>query len=222
MNKLRLTYTKAKASIFLTHEEELKVLERALNKIDVKLYLDNNKNAKIISASPLIYGIESTAEICDVYIEENIDSKYVIQSLNRILPVGIVILGAEILDENVPDISDSVYAVTYEIIPEFEDVYNMTQKEYSNLQLWYRNSLRLYLEAPMILVLIKLLSRNERIDIKNNIIDFEILLNNNLRITVGTDKSHIFNPQYIMDGFEEQTDKNIKYSIKRIKILYNN
>ena len=95
------------------------------------------------------------------------------------------------------------------------------REEYSNLQLWYRNSLRLYLEAPMILVLIKLLSRNERIDIKNNIIDFEILLNNNLRITVGTDKSHIFNPQYIMDGFEEQTDKNIKYSIKRIKILYN-
>lgn len=220
MNKLRLTYTKAKASTFLTHEEELKVIERALNRIDVKLYLDNNKNSKIILASPLIYGTQSTAEMCDIYIEEPVEPTYVIQGLNRILPVGIVIMGAECLLDSEPDISDLVYAVTYEIMPEFDDTDKMTQKEYDNLQLWYRNSLRLYLEAPMILVLIKLLSRNERIDIKNNILDFDILLNNNLRITVSTDKNHIFNPQYIMDGFEEQIDRSIKYSIKRIKILY--
>lgn len=220
MYKLRLTYTKAKKSIFLSLEDELKVLERALNRVDIKLYYNKDKEPKIILATPLIYGIESTGEMCDVYIEESVDTTYIIRSLNNILPVGITIMAAECIEDTVPDISEIVEAVTYEIIPEFENVDNMTKKEYDNLLLWYRNSLLEYLSAPMILVLIKLPARNERIDIKQNIIDYDILLNSNLRVTVKEDKTGLFNPKYIMDGFEEQTNKSFKYKIKRIKIIY--
>lgn len=220
MNKLRLTYTKAKSSIFLTHEEELKILERALIRIGVNLVYDKDKKAKIISAIPLFYAMESTSEICDVYIEESVDTAYVVRSLNKILPVGIVLMGAECLSENALDICDKVYAVTYEIIPEFENVEKMTHKQFEDLNIWYKNTLRWYLDEPMILVLVKLPERNERIDIKKEILEYEIMLNNSLRVTVNTNKGYMFNPQYIMDGFREQTDRNMKYSIKRIKILY--
>lgn len=220
MYKLRLTYTKTKNSTFLFLNEELKVLERALNRVDIKLYYNKEKEPKIIPATPLIYGIESTGEMCDIYIEEPVDNRYIIRSLNNILPIGITIMAAECIEDTIPDISEVVEAVTYEIVPEFENVDNMNQKQYSDLLLWYKNSLLEYLSAPMILVLIKLPTRNERIDIKQNIIDYDILLNSNLRVTVKEDKTGLFNPKYIMDGFEEQTDKNIKYKIKRTKIIY--
>lgn len=220
MNKLRLTYTKAKASTFLTHEEELKVLERALIRIGVELVYNKDGQAKIVSAIPLFYGMESTSEMCDVLIQEAVDTTYIVRALNKILPVGIVLMGAECLNENALDISDKVYATTYEIIPEFENVEHMTHKQYEDLRNWYKNTLRWYLNEPMVLVLIKLPERNERVDIKKDILEYEIMLNSSLRITVITNKSYIFNPNCIMDGFTEQTDKNIKYSIKRIKILY--
>lgn len=220
MYKLRLTYTKTKNSIFLSLEEELKVLERALNRVDIKLQYNREQECTIIPAAPLIYGIESTGEMCDVYIEEPVDTRYIIRSLNNILPIGITIMAAECLEESVPDICEIVEGSIYEITPEFEVVDNMTKKQYDNLILWYRNSLLEYLSAPMLLVLIKLPARNERIDIKPNILDYDILINSTLRVTVKEDKIGLFNPKYIMDGFEEQTDKNIKYKIKRTKIIY--
>lgn len=221
MNKLRLTYTKAKASTFLTHKEQLKVLERALVRAGVNLVYDKDKKAKMTSAIPLFYGMESTSEICDVLIEESIDTVFVVRSLNKMLPVGMVLMSAECInDDDDICISDRVYAVTYEIIPEFANIEKMTHKQYEDLKTWYKNTLRWYLEEPMVLVLLKLPERNERIDIKKDILEYEIMINSSLRITVITNKNYIFNPNCIMDGLIEQTDRTLNYSIKRIKILY--
>ena len=68
---------------------------------------------------------------------------------------------------------------------------------------------------------VKSMDRNERIDIKPAIISYEIHINDALRITISKDTEYIFNPEYIFDGFNEFVNEDIKYTIKKTKILYN-
>ena len=96
----------------------------------------------------------------------------------------------------------------------------MTKRELLDLRAWYREKLSEYLNEGNILVLIKSSTRNERIDIKPNILEYSININDGLRITVSNDTQYVFNPNFIMDGFIEFVDKPIKYSIRRTKILY--
>ena len=71
-----------------------------------------------------------------------------------------------------------------------------------------------------ILVLVKSETRNERIDIKPNIFEYQILINDALRVTVGTNTEYNFSPVFIMDGLEETVNEKIEYNIKRTKLLY--
>ena len=77
-----------------------------------------------------------------------------------------------------------------------------------------------YLNEPAILVLRKTPYRQERIDIKKDIIEYEFLIDNRLRITVYTGKEKNLNPEYIMSGYIEYINRDVEYNIKRTKILY--
>lgn len=217
---LRINYTKSKQAIYINQRDEKQVIERALNRIGAKLYVDDNSLPKIESALRIFSNMESTGEICDIYLEECIESSYVVQALNNNLPAGFVIMSAEILNKSTELISEKVYAAIYEIIPEFENIDNMTPRQIEDLNKWYKSSLKNFLMQEEINILIKLENRNERIEIKKDILDYEILINNGLKVTVKSDSKNLFNPYYIIEGFIEYIDKKIEYSIKRVKILY--
>lgn len=225
MHKLRLTYMKSKTAIYIPAIDVCDVIAKALIRIGVKLVYSKSRNVKpeILNASILPIGIESNGEICDVLIKEHIDSAYLTREINKTLPAGMIVLGAQYVDINEEDINKRVYASTYEIELVYNDnmFKNMNKKEIEDTVNWYRYMFEEYLAQPTILVLKKMPHRQERIDIKKDIIEYEFMIDNRLRITVYTGKTRNLNPEYIAKGYQEYINKEIEYNIKRTKILYN-
>ena len=121
MYRLRLTYMKSKSSIYIPAIDVCDVISKALIRIGVKLvYNKRNVRPEIVNASILPIGIESNGEICDVYIKEHMDIAYLVREINKTLPDGMIMLGAQYVDLNEEDINKRVYASTYEL----ELVYN--------------------------------------------------------------------------------------------------
>ena len=219
MYRVRLTYTKSKEASFITEKDLYKVFETALIRAGIYVAYSNDI-PEIEFADSIILGIDSICEICDIKIEEHVDSTFIIKGLNQELPVGIVVLTAEYLSDTDIPISKACYAVTYEILPNLGDRTKMTNREYEDRRRWYRFRMEEYLSESAILVLVKNMDRSERIDIKKAIMSFEMHINDALRITISKDTDYTFNPNYIMDGFKEYINDNIEYSIRRTKILY--
>lgn len=220
MLRMHLSYTKTKEASYILSDDMIYILDRALTRTGVCVEYDKDQSPNIIIANKLPQGIDSTEELCDVYISEYMDTTFVVKGINNFLPKGIVVLSAEYIDNSVPLISEQVYASEFEIVPEYENIESMTKREFLDLRAWFRGKLEEYLNEGNILVLIKSSTRNERIDIKPNILEYSININDGLRITISNDTQYVFNPNYIMDGFIEFVDRPIKYSIRRTKILY--
>ena len=218
---VRITYTKSKEAIYIPSSELRRILESAMIRAGLYVAYTKDNIPDITFADNIALGIESTAEICDVVLQEPIDAAYIVKSLNRELPSGIVVLTVDQIGDFEPQIDKSAYAVTYEITPKLGDVSKMTNREYDDLRAWYRYQMKTYLSEPNILVLVKSLDRSERIDIKPAIMNWDIQINDATRVTVSKDTEYMFNPHYIMDGFMEFVDRKIDYTVKRIKILYN-
>lgn len=220
MYRVRVTYTKSKEAAFIPSKDLKRVIESAMIRAGVYILYTKDNEPDIEFADHISLGIESTSEICDIKIKEHVESAFMIKGLNRELPAGMVVLTAEYLKDTDLSISNSVYAVTYEIIPNLGDVTKMTNREYEDRRRWYRFRMEEYLSEAAILVLVKSMDRSERIDIKPAILSYEININDALRITISKDTEYIFNPNYIMDGFKEFINNNIEYTIKRTKILF--
>ena len=222
--RLRITYMKSKSSMYIPSIDMSDVIAKALIRIGVKLVYNKGRNVRpeIINASTLPIGIESNGEICDVYIKEHMDIAYLVREINKTLPVGMIILGAQYIDLDEEDINKRVYASTYELELVFDDsmFVGMNKKQIEDLKLWHRKMFEEYLSESAILVLKKMPHRQERIDIKPDIIDYEFMIDNRLRITIYTGKERTLNPEYIMIGYQEYINKDIKYNMKRTKILY--
>ena len=218
---VRITYTKSKEAIYIPASELRRILESAMIRAGIYVAYTKDNTPDITFADNIALGIESTAEICDVALQEPIDSTFIVKSLNRELPQGIVILTVETIGDFEPQIDKSAYAVTYEITPKYGDISKMTNREYEDLRAWYRFQMKKYLSEDAILVLVKSMDRSERIDIKPAIMNWDIQINDATRVTVSKDTEYMFNPHYIMDGFKEFVDKKVDYTVKRIKILYN-
>ena len=220
MYKVRVTYTKSKEAAYIPEKDLKSVLEAALTRAGIYIIYTKENEPDIEFADHISLGIESTSEICDIAVKEKLEPAFMIKGLNRELPVGMVVLTAEYLTSTDIPISQSAYAVTYEIIPDLGDRAQMTNREYEDRRKWYRFRMEEYLSESAILVLVKSMDRSERIDIKPAIINFEMHINDALRITISKDTEYIFNPNYIMDGFKEFVNENLDYTIKRTKILF--
>lgn len=220
MNNIRITYTKSKEAKYIHYQDLKQVIEKAFTRAGIYVIYTKEKEPKIECSYPIELGIESTSEICDVEIKESLDIAFIIKALNQELPNGMVVLKAEYIDGDTKSIENSTYALTYEITPSFGDISQMTNREISDKRKSYRERLEEYLSESAILVLVKSIDRSERIDIKPAILDYEVLINDALKITISTSTEYAFNPHYIMDGFKEYVNQGLEYEVKRTKILY--
>ena len=220
MYKVRITYTKSKESAFIPSKDLKNVLETAMVRAGIYIVYTKENEPDIMLADNIPLGIESISEICDVSLKEHVEPSFIIKGLNRELPVGMVALTAEYVTAQDVPISQSAYAATYEILPNLGDVTKMTNREYEDRRKWYRFRMEEYLSETAILVLVKSLDRSERIDIKPAILNYEMNMNDALKITISKNTEYFFNPHYIMDGFKEFVNDNIEYTIKRTKILF--
>lgn len=223
MYKLRITYSKSKEAMYISHLDLISVIERAFRRLDIKVAYSNGFNPRpnITFAAPLSVGVESTGELFEIVIEEHLDIPYVIKNLNNELPSGIIILNAEYVPMDDKNIMAKSYASIYEIriIYNEEELAKKTKKEVEELKKWYKDSMDEYLQQPNILVLKKSKNRMERIDIKPGVIDYEFLIDGALKVSLYTGQNGNVKPDNIMIGFMEYISKELDYEIKRIKIL---
>ena len=70
------------------------------------------------------------------------------------------------------------------------------------------------------MVIKKSKNRMERIDIKPDIINFDFLIDGSLEITVCSGLRKKLDPSNIMVGYGEYISEDIKYNLKRTRILY--
>lgn len=217
---MRVTYTKTKKLSYVTSQDMVLVLSRAFERAKMAVALNKEGEPDIVLSDPSLIGVDSTCDICDIVLKESYDIAYIIKCLNSVLPSGIVVLSVENISSFSKPINESMYAVIYEIVPEYAKLGKMNNKEFADLRAWYRMKLQEYMARPELNVLVKSSTRNERINIKPAIIDYEMQVNDGITVTVSNKTDYIFSPYYIMDGFLEYIDSTMPYTIRKVQVLY--
>ena len=227
MIKLRVTYSKSKEAIYLSHLNMLDVFESSFKRAEIELeYSDGfTKRPEIVFASPLSVGIESTGEILEIELKEKIDIPFFIREVNKVLPPAITILGAEYVKENEKNIMARVFASIYtiEIIYDDEIFKDKSVKEIEVYKKGYSDKLEKYLNQSRILIDKEKQSNEEekeKIDIKPKIKNYEFLFNGKLEITLDSGSNSNLKPDTVMQGFINYLNENIEYKIKREKIMF--
>lgn len=224
MEKLQIIYSKSKEATFLSHLDVMKVFEQALSRADIPVMFSKgfNPRPELVFAHPLSVGIESTGEIVEIKLNENVEISYLVKQLNRVLPNGLTVLSAEYVNPNSKSIMSRVYAATYIItlIYDEEKFQDKTKSQIENIKKEYKDKLEEYLEQKNILVLKKSKNRMERIDIKSQIITYDFTLDGSLEITVLAGSKSNLKPDTIMTGYREYINEDIEYNSKRTKILF--
>ena len=210
MERIRVIYSKSKNAIFYDTKDLVCIFEESLKRANIKFNYINDQ-PDFTFAYPLPIGIESIYEILDIVIEEEVQSSYFIKQLNNNLPKGITCLNAEYIDLNSKSIEMSIFAKDFE---------NKTNTQIQQIKDYNIKKFKEYLDEEQILVLKKQDDRLERIDIKNNIKDYNILLDGGIEITVDTGARSNMQINDLMVGFKEYVGKTIPYTIRRTKILY--
>lgn len=224
MERLRVVYSKSKETIYLSHLDTIRIFEQALTRAQILVEYSKgfNPRPELVFAHPLSLGIESTGEVVDIFLAENVAISYFIREMNKVLPAGITILSAEYVPIDEKSIMSRVYASTYLIsFVNNEDKFaGKTKREIENMRKNYKEKMDKFLSQNEILVLKKSKNRMERIDIKPMIIVYDFNLDYDLEVTVATGSKSNLKPDSIMTGFIEYIDEKIPYTIKRTKIVY--
>lgn len=170
MEKIRVLYSKSKEAIYLSHLDVSKIFQEALIRANIPVEYSKgfNPRQELVFAHPLSLGIESTGEIVEIILAEKLDIPYFIKEMNRVMPSGITVLGADYVDISEKNIMSRVYAATYLItfLYDEEKFKNKSKREIEDLKKEYQVKMKKFLNQREILVLKKSKNRMERIDIK--------------------------------------------------------
>lgn len=222
MQKIRYTYTKSKLALYLTNDDMILLFEKALKKSKIVIKYNKKNKPCIEIASDIQLGVESTGEIAEVILEENIDTNYFVKILNDNLPQGVTILSAYVVEPiDMLKLKNKVISSDYEIKFNYtkELLENKTNTEINLIEKEYEKKMNDYLSAPQILVTKKSKNRMEKIDIKPLILDFKYDFNT-LDITLVSNDKQNLNPETLMKGFSEYMDSNIYFDARRTKINF--
>ncbi|MCX8074499.1 MAG: TIGR03936 family radical SAM-associated protein [Clostridia bacterium] len=226
MEKIRFIYSISKEAVYLTQIDLVRIFEKALKElkewIKTKNLSENSLKPQLVFACSLPVGMESTGEILEIPLTERVPIAFFIKEMNNVLPSGITILAAEYVDAEEESIRSRVYASIYEIQIVYDEskFINKNKSQIDEIKNWYICKMKEYMEQENILVVKKSESRMERIDIKKQILGYNFLIDGNLQVSVDDGIKYALKPEYIVKGYNEYIDQNMKCNIKRLKILY--
>ncbi len=223
MNKLRVVYGKSKDAMYISQEDTVKIFNDAFLKAQIPVVKSENTNlVEMMFAHPLTDGYESTGEIFEVNLTEEVDTRYLVKELNRSLPAGFIVMSAEYVSPNEESINLRVYAAEYVISLDYTDKFkDKSLREKDEIRSYYRKKMEMYLSQSQILVIKKSYDRMERLNIKPQIEKYSFNIDDSVDIVVSAGARSNISPAILMDGYMEYINEKVPYDVKRVKILYN-
>ena len=211
MNKLRLVYGKSRDAMYISQEDTIKIFSEAFSKAGLPVVKSKSTNmVDMMFAHPLTDGYESTGEIFEIYLSEEVDTRYLVREINRTLPAGFIVMSAEYVSSSEESINLRVYAAEYVVSLDYTEKFkNKTLREKEEIRAYYRKKMEMYLSQTQILVVKKSYDRMERLDIDDSV---------NVVLSAGP-RSNI-SPAILMDGYSEYINEVVPYEVKRKRILY--
>ena len=223
MNKLRVVYGKSKDAMYISQEDTIRIFSDAFLKAQIPVIRSKDTNlVEMMFAHPLTDGYESTGEIFEVNLTEEVDTRYLIKELNRSLPAGFIVMSAEYVSSNEDSINLRVYAAEYVISLDYTEKFkDKSLREKDEIRSYYRKKMEMYLAQSQILVVKKSYDRMERLDIKPQIEKYNFNIDDSVDIVVSAGARSNISPAILMDGYMEYINEKVPYDVKRVKILYN-
>ena len=115
-NRARLRWGKTERYRFMSHLDNLRMIERALRRARVPIAYSQgfNPTPKLSFGPPLPLGFTSEAEFVDITLDVNLMG-YMIDSLRKALPDGFMVLDAKVVLGKTASLSSALNRVRYEI-----------------------------------------------------------------------------------------------------------
>ena len=223
MNKLRVVYGKSKDAMYISQEDTIRIFSDAFLKAQIPVIRSKDTNlVEMMFAHPLTDGYQSTGEIFEVNLTEEVDTRYLIKELNRSLPAGFIVMSAEYVSSNEDSINLRVYAAEYVISLDYTEKFkDKSLREKDEIRSYYRKKMEMYLAQSQILVVKKSYDRMERLDIKPQIEKYNFNIDDSVDIVVSAGARSNISPAILMDGYMEYINEKVPYDVKRVRILYN-
>ena len=223
MNKLRVVYGKSKDAMYISQEDTIRIFSDAFLKAQIPVVRSKDTNlVEMMFAHPLTDGYQSTGEIFEVNLTEEVDTRYLIKELNRSLPAGFIVMSAEYVSSNEDSINLRVYAAEYVINLDYTEKFkDKSLREKDEIRSYYRKKMEMYLAQSQILVVKKSYDRMERLDIKPQIEKYNFNIDDSVDIVVSAGARSNISPAILMDGYMEYINEKVPYDVKRVRILYN-
>ena len=223
MNKLRVVYGKSKDAMYISQEDTIRIFSDAFLKAQIPVVRSKDSNlVEMMFAHPLTDGYESTGEIFEVNLTEEVDTRYLIKELNKSLPAGFIVMSAEYVSSNEDSIHLRVYAAEYVISLDYTEKFkDKSLREKDEIRSYYRKKMEMYLAQSQILVVKKSYDRMERLDIKPQIEKYNFNIDDSVDIVVSAGARSNISPAILMDGYMEYINEKVPYDVKRVRILYN-
>ena len=223
MNKLRLVYGKSKDAMYISQQDTVRIFNDAFLKAQLPIVKSPNTNMlEVMFAHPLADGYESTGEIFEINLTEEIDTRYLVREVNKALPTGFIVMSAEYVSPREESINVRVYAAEYVISLDYTEKFkDKSLREKDEIRAYYRKKMEMYLSQSQILVVMKSYDRMERLDIKPQIEKYTFNIDDSIDVVLSAGARSNITPAILMDGYMEYINEEVPYSVKRSKILYN-
>ena len=222
MYRLRVVYGKSKDAMYISQDDTVKIFTEAFEKAMMPIVLSQaTGKLEINFAHPLADGYTSTGEIFDMFLNEEVDTRYLVREVNKTLPAGFIIMSAEYVPATEDDINMRVYGAEYIISLDYSEKFkDKSLREKDEIRAFYRKKMQMYLSQPQILVIKKSYDRMERLDIKSQIDSFDFNIDDSITITLSAGPRSNITPAAVMEGFSEYINEILPYDVKRKKIYY--
>lgn len=208
---IRVKYKKGEEVKYVGHLDAMRTFTRCLKRTNIPVEYSKGFNPRIqISfALPLGVGVTSDADYFDLTLESRMNIDLFISELNSVLPLGFKALAAEYTEDKkslMSLVKEAKYEITLETNVEKEEIEKLLSEE------------KIIINKES-----KSKKKNEELDIKPLILDYEIEKNEegNLIIKIHSTAGSVnnLNPLYLINAINEKVGKIEDYEIKREELI---
>lgn len=123
--KYRVKFKKVDKMKFIGHLDLLKIVQRSINRAKLPIAFSEgfNPHQLVSFAQPLALGHVTVGDYFDIVLVEDIDENIVINNLNKVLPIGMEVVGCKKYDALVKN--SATYLIASDYTLKFPKEYNI-------------------------------------------------------------------------------------------------